>query len=85
MFVWLNIWDCLNKLTLKINHHNDQELLYLQFKNKGNNSYGLSSSLATPLSNSAILFIDLLFYLEVLSEHVYLRICKNTLKKEIKF
>lgn len=85
MFVWLNIWDCLNKLTLKINHHYDQELLYLQFKNKGNNSYGLSSSLATHLSNSAILSIDLWFYLEVLSEHVYLRICKNFVKKEIKF
>lgn len=85
MFVWLNIWDCLNKLTLKFNHHNDQKLLYWQFKNKGNNSYGLSSNLASHLNNSAKLSIDLLFYLEVLSEHVYLRICKNILNKEIKF
>lgn len=34
--VWPNFWDCdSDNLTLKINHHNDQESLYWQFKSEG--------------------------------------------------
>lgn len=68
-------------LTHKINHYSDQELLYWQFKNKGNNGCGLSRNIACHLSDREILSIDLLFNLEVLLKHIYFRICKDTLKK----
>lgn len=80
--VWPNFWALwLRYVEHKISHYSDQELLYWQLKNKGNNNCGLSSRTACHLSDSAILSIDLLFNLEVLLKHIYFRICKDTLKK----
>lgn len=70
-----------NKLTHKINYYSDQWLLYWWIKNKSNKRCGLSSSIGCHLSDSAELSIDLLFNLELLLEHIYFRMCKNTLKK----